>query len=93
MSAAGGKTMRVGFIGLGVMGEPMARHLRAAGHALAVWARRPESAAALVAEGVALPAAAAAAQLFNGMLGCGMGDEDSVAMLKLLERMSGGVGE
>jgi len=46
--------MKVGFIGLGVMGEPMARHLRAAGHDLAVWARRPESAAALVAEGVPL---------------------------------------
>lgn len=42
--------------------------------------------------GVALPAAAAAAQLFNGMMGCGMGEDDSVAMLKLLERMSGGVG-
>ena len=49
-----GGAMRVGFIGLGVMGEPMARHLRAAGHALAVWARRPQSAAALVAEGVPL---------------------------------------
>lgn len=46
--------MKVGFIGLGVMGEPMARHLRAAGHDLAVWARRPASAAALVAEGVPL---------------------------------------
>ena len=46
--------MKIGFIGLGVMGEPMARHLRAAGHDLALWARRPESAAALVAEGVPL---------------------------------------
>ena len=46
--------MKVGFIGLGVMGEPMARHLRAAGHDLAVWARRPESAATLSAEGVPL---------------------------------------
>ena len=45
--------MRVGFVGLGVMGLPMARHLMAAGHALAVWARRPESAAALLAEGAA----------------------------------------
>ena len=44
----------VGFIGLGVMGEPMARHLRAACHDLAVWARRPESAAALVAEGMSI---------------------------------------
>ncbi len=43
--------------------------------------------------GVALPAAAATAQLFNGMIGCGMGEDDSVAMVKLLERMSGGVGE
>lgn len=35
------------------MGLPMARHLMAAGHTLAVWARRPESAAALLAEGAA----------------------------------------
>lgn len=54
MNGAGEKHMKIGFIGLGVMGEPMARHLRAAGHDLAVWARRPESAAALVAEGVPL---------------------------------------
>lgn len=45
--------MKIGFVGLGVMGLPMARHLMAAGHALAVWARRPESAAALRAEGAA----------------------------------------
>jgi len=37
-----------------------------------------------------LPASAAAAQLYNAMAGSGMGDEDSVAVLKLLERMSGG---
>jgi 2-hydroxy-3-oxopropionate reductase len=43
--------------------------------------------------GVALPAAAATAQLFNGMIGCGLGEDDSVAMLKLFERMSGGAGE
>lgn len=43
--------------------------------------------------GLALPSAAAAAQLFNAMAGSGLGDEDSVAMLKLLERMSGGPGQ
>ena len=53
--------MKVGFVGLGVMGEPMARHLRTAGHDLAVWARRPESAAALAAEGV--PVCATPAEL------------------------------
>ncbi|MBN9698484.1 MAG: NAD(P)-binding domain-containing protein, partial [Zoogloea sp.] len=37
--------MKVGFVGLGVMGRPMAGHLLAAGHELAVWARRPDSAA------------------------------------------------
>jgi 2-hydroxy-3-oxopropionate reductase len=47
-------TVRVGFVGLGVMGQPMAGHLLAAGHELAVWARRPESAAPLVAAGASL---------------------------------------
>jgi 2-hydroxy-3-oxopropionate reductase len=39
--------------------------------------------------GVALPGAAVAAQMFNAMVGAGLGEEDSVAMLKLLERLSG----
>jgi len=43
--------VRVGFVGLGVMGRPMAGHLLAAGHELVVWARRPESAAPLVEAG------------------------------------------
>ena len=41
--------MKVGFIGLGVMGRPMALHLAAAGHELHVWARRPQSLADLPA--------------------------------------------
>lgn len=48
--------MRVGFIGLGVMGRPMALHLQKAGHELFVWARRPESAAGLPATWCATPA-------------------------------------
>ena len=48
--------MKVGFIGLGVMGRPMAQHLAAAGHELHVWARRPESAAGLPAQRHATPA-------------------------------------
>lgn len=39
--------------------------------------------------GLALPSAAATAQLFNALVGSGLGEEDSVSMLKLLERMSG----
>ena len=33
--------MNIGFIGLGLMGRPMALHLARAGHALHLWARRP----------------------------------------------------
>ncbi|NTV09798.1 MAG: NAD(P)-dependent oxidoreductase [Zoogloea sp.] len=43
--------MKVGFVGLGVMGRPMAGHLLRAGFELAVWARRPGSAAPLAAAG------------------------------------------
>lgn len=35
--------MNLGFIGLGTMGRPMALHLLEAGHALSVYARRPEA--------------------------------------------------
>ncbi|MEW6165364.1 MAG: NAD(P)-dependent oxidoreductase [Pseudomonadota bacterium] len=38
--------------------------------------------------GLMLPAAAATAQLFNAIVGSGMGEEDSVAALKLLEKLS-----
>ncbi|MCB1938790.1 MAG: NAD(P)-dependent oxidoreductase [Rhodocyclaceae bacterium] len=40
--------------------------------------------------GLALPAAAVTAQMFNALVGSGMGEDDSIAMLKLLEAMSGG---
>ena len=48
--------IKVGFIGLGVMGRPMALHLHAAGHELHVWARRPQSAEGLPAIMHATPA-------------------------------------
>ncbi|PKO37754.1 MAG: 2-hydroxy-3-oxopropionate reductase [Betaproteobacteria bacterium HGW-Betaproteobacteria-6] len=48
--------MNVGFIGLGAMGRPMASHLQRAGHALAVWARRPERIGDLSARVCATPA-------------------------------------
>lgn len=49
-----GAKMKVGFVGLGAMGAPMAGHLLAAGHDLAVWARRPQSAAPLAEAGAAV---------------------------------------
>lgn len=38
--------------------------------------------------GLMLPTAAATAQLFNAIVGSGMGEEDSIAALKLLEKLS-----
>jgi 3-hydroxyisobutyrate dehydrogenase len=42
---------RIGFVGLGIMGKPMARNLLKAGYALTVYSRRRESVEALIAEG------------------------------------------
>ncbi|MFV0372262.1 MAG: NAD(P)-dependent oxidoreductase [Azonexus sp.] len=53
--------MKVGFIGLGVMGRPMALHLARAGHELHVWARRPATCAGLPATVHATPAELGAA--------------------------------
>ena len=39
--------------------------------------------------GLYLPASAATAQMFKAMVGTGMGEEDSIAILKLLEQLSG----
>jgi 2-hydroxy-3-oxopropionate reductase len=55
--------MQLGFIGLGTMGRCMARNLVAGGHAMAVFARRVESAQPLIDVGATLcvsPAAVAA---------------------------------
>ena len=41
--------MRISFLGLGIMGGPMARHLAAAGHDVTVYNRTPAKAAAWVA--------------------------------------------
>jgi 2-hydroxy-3-oxopropionate reductase len=46
--------MKLGFIGLGVMGRPMALNLMKGGHEMGVYARRPESAAPLTAAGARL---------------------------------------
>lgn len=55
--------MRIGFIGLGTMGRPMARHLMDGGHGMAVFARRAEAARPLADAGADVcptPAAVAA---------------------------------
>jgi 3-hydroxyisobutyrate dehydrogenase-like beta-hydroxyacid dehydrogenase len=64
--------MRVGFLGLGIMGVPMARHLLAAGHELTVYNRTAARAAPLAAAGARVAAsprqAASDAELVVTML-------------------------
>ena len=43
---------RVGILGPGIMGGPMAANIAQAGHSVVVWARRPEASAALAGEGI-----------------------------------------
>lgn len=45
---------RVGFVGIGIMGEPMAARLLEAGTPLTVWSRRAEACAGLAARGAAV---------------------------------------
>ena len=63
-------TPRVGFIGLGSQGAPMARRIVEGGHPLTVWARRPESVAPFAdtaAEVAATPARLAGASDIVGI--------------------------
>jgi 3-hydroxyisobutyrate dehydrogenase-like beta-hydroxyacid dehydrogenase len=53
--------MRIGFLGLGNMGAPMARRLLAAGHQITVWNRTRQRAEELVEAGAQLAATPAAA--------------------------------
>ena len=57
------KRTKVGFVGLGLMGAPMAANLLKAGYPLQVWNRTPDKADPLVAEGATrCPTAAEAAR-------------------------------
>ncbi len=63
--------MKIGFMGLGAMGAPMADNLLRAGHALRVWNRSPAAAAPLTAAGatrVDTPAEAACGDVLITML-------------------------
>ena len=69
--------MKVGVVGLGTMGAPMARHLVAAGHEVVVWNRTAAKAAPLVALGaVAAASPAAAASAAAAVLTCVSDDPD-----------------
>ncbi len=78
---------RVAFIGLGVMGGPMARHLAAAGHRVAVYNRTAGRALAWVEQngGQAAPTPRAAARDADLVFAC-VGNDDDVRAVALGEQ-------
>ena len=52
-SNRGGYMERIGFIGIGLMGQHMAAHLLSAGHRLTVWNRTKEKTDKLITDGAA----------------------------------------
>jgi 2-hydroxy-3-oxopropionate reductase len=60
--------MRIGFVGTGTMGTPIAACLIRAGHSLSVYDKRPEAAASVCAEGAALVESPAAAARGNAVV-------------------------
>ena len=77
---------RIAFLGLGVMGAPMARHLAAAGHDLAVYNRTATKADAWVAAhgGRAAPTPAEAARRAEVVIAC-VGNDDDLRQVTLGE--------
>jgi 3-hydroxyisobutyrate dehydrogenase len=69
---------RIAFIGLGVMGAPMARHLAAGGHELIVFNRSPEKARAWTAAhgGAAAATVGEAARAAQAVIACVGNDSD-----------------
>ena len=73
---------KIAFIGLGVMGAPMARHLAAVGHEMTVYNRTQAKADAWVAEhgGRAAPSPADAAKDADAVITCVGADDDLAAV-------------
>lgn len=71
--------MKIGFIGLGIMGRPMALNLLKGGHQLTVWARRAESMQPLLAAGALAAASPAEAAQGNELVISMVADAPDVA--------------
>jgi 3-hydroxyisobutyrate dehydrogenase len=84
--------MKVGFVGLGAMGAPMARNLQKAGLLAAVYNRTPDKAKALAAElGCAAPAdVAGLAKLCDAVVLCVSADAD---VLGVVDALAGSLGQ
>ncbi|SCG75194.1 3-hydroxyisobutyrate dehydrogenase [Micromonospora siamensis] len=88
MRLTGGMTddsrrLRVAFLGLGRMGTPMARHVLAAGHDLAVWNRSPGKAEALGSAGATVAGSPAEAAAGRDVVVLMLADPDAVERVLL----------
>ncbi len=87
------RVAQVGFVGLGNMGQPMARNIRKAGFDLAVWNRSPQRAEPLAAEGARVASSvadAAAADIVLTMVADDAALESIVFDGQLLDRLPKG---
>ncbi len=73
--------MNIGFIGLGIMGAPMAEHLHNAGRQLHVWARQPQQAEFILNQGASWAASPAALASSVDVLCLNVGDSRDVEAL------------
>ena len=75
--------MRLGFIGLGIMGRPMAKHLIGAGHTLTVWNRSRPGIDDLVAAGASAAASPAEVARASEVVFTMVGDAPDVEAVAL----------
>jgi 3-hydroxyisobutyrate dehydrogenase-like beta-hydroxyacid dehydrogenase len=86
--------MRIGFIGLGTMGEPIANNLRKAGHDVTVWNRSPAKASHIVSKGGRLAASARACATGRDLVFTCVSDERALdAVLEGPEGVLAGLAE
>jgi 3-hydroxyisobutyrate dehydrogenase-like beta-hydroxyacid dehydrogenase len=88
--------MKIGFLGLGNMGTPMALRLLAAGHELSVWNRSEERTKALIHEGAIAAATPAEAELgadavFSMLLDDAAYEEVLFGVHRLIDALSPGL--
>src|SRR5262245_30271865 len=74
-----GGVMKVGFIGLGRMGQAMARRLLKAGHSVAVFNRTPEKLKALAAAGATAVGSIAEAARYSDAVFTMLADDTALA--------------
>ncbi len=78
--------MKIGFIGLGIMGRPMALNLIKGGHTVTVWARRAESMQPLLEAGAIAAASPAEAARGNSLVISMVADAPDVREVMLGEQ-------